>query len=154
VTRLETLVPPLVWMVLGILIVAGVSATLDEQWLDGGAARVAALAFIVIGLGFLGSAVFGFGKAKTTVDPHSIARASTLVTGGVYRLTRNPMYLGMFCVVLAAGLGRGGFIALVLGAASFVLVMTRLQILPEERMLTEIFGAEYTDFMASVRRWI
>lgn len=98
-------------------------------------------------------AVRGFLRAGTTIDPVAIQRAAVLVTGGVYRWTRNPMYLAM-----AALLGAiAAFLAqpwLLLGPACFMLYITRFQIMPEERVLQARFGADYAAYRARVRRWV
>lgn len=91
--------------------------------------------------------------ARTTIDPHRPDKASALVTGGIYRLTRNPMYLGLtlFLTAEATLLASPCLLAVPL---LFVLYLTRFQIVPEERALLECFGAEYADYMARVRRWL
>lgn len=99
------------------------------------------------------AAILRFVRAGTTIDPVAIERASVLVTDGVYRWTRNPMYLAM-----AALLGAlAAFTAqpwLALGPVAFVLLITRFQILPEERAMRLRFGAEYDAYVGRVRRWI
>jgi protein-S-isoprenylcysteine O-methyltransferase Ste14 len=98
-------------------------------------------------------AIRRFGRAGTTIDPVVIERASVLVTEGVYRWSRNPMYLAM-----AALLGAFAAFAaqpwLVLGPVAFVLFITRFQILPEERAMRARFGAGYDAYRARVRRWL
>ena len=113
----------------------------------------AAAALLGLGLGVLLSAGRLFFKAKTTVRPYKPEKTSKLVVAGVYRYSRNPMYLGMLLVLA----GWGVFLDDWLGLAPlllFVLYLTRFQIMPEERALTNLFGAEYQDYMRRVRRWI
>ena len=109
--------------------------------------------FLVVG-GLSGFPAFAaFARAKTTIDPVHIDRASSLVTSGVYRFTRNPMYVGLTSLLLS----WASYLAspwLLLGPLFFVLFMTRFQILPEERMMAAKFGAAYTDYWRSVRRWL
>lgn len=94
-----------------------------------------------------------FRKARTTVNPHTPERSTSIVQTGPYRFTRNPMYLGLsfvllgFCAFLANPLS---FIA----AAAFVIYITRFQIMPEERALLEKFGEPYASYKRSVRRWL
>ena len=76
-----------------------------------------------------------------------------MVTRGVYRWTRNPMYLGML-VVLAGWAVWLGSAAALLGLPLSVLLLNRLQIGPEERILRERFGQDYIDYQARVRRWL
>jgi len=110
-------------------------------------------ALIMAGL-FMGVISAGlFKKKKTTVLPFKPQRTSTLVTDGFYKITRNPMYLGMALVVLGAiFITRQpvGLIAL-LAACAF---LTKFQIKPEEKALEKIFGQEYLEYKTRVRRWI
>jgi protein-S-isoprenylcysteine O-methyltransferase Ste14 len=114
--------------------------------------------FIATGLAVTGVViallgVISFRRAGTTVNPLQPAAASSLVISGIYRRTRNPMYLGL----LLALFGWGALLANALAfgvAASLIPLMNRLQILPEERILTARFGKAFTDYQAAVRRWI
>jgi protein-S-isoprenylcysteine O-methyltransferase Ste14 len=105
------------------------------------------------------SAVFGLGgvahfrRAGTTVHPLRPEQSSALVTGGVYRLSRNPMYLSLLLALLALGLGLSNLFALAF-AALFVPCMNRFQIVPEERAMERLFGDEFAAYRARVRRWI
>lgn len=97
-------------------------------------------------------ALFQFARAKTTVDPTRPTKTSQLVTGGIYQISRNPMYLAMLLVLLAAGLYLGNAFN-TLTAAGFVAYMNRFQIMPEERMLSDKFGKAYKEYCTLVRRW-
>jgi protein-S-isoprenylcysteine O-methyltransferase Ste14 len=99
------------------------------------------------------SGLIAFVRRHTTVNPLKPAKASALVTRGVYRFTRNPMYLGMACVLVAWALWLGALLPW-LGPVAFVLYITRFQIRPEERILTGLFGQPYTDYTQRVRRWL
>lgn len=115
---------------------------------------------IALGLGaaFLGgviaiTAVRHFRRASTTVNPMKPQTTSALVTSGIFGYTRNPMYVGMACVLIGWAL----FLAApwtLLGPVLFVLYITRFQIIPEERVLAQIFGSEFTSYMSKVRRWL
>ena len=94
-----------------------------------------------------------FMRAKTTVNPLDPDAASVLITGGVYRFTRNPMYLGLATLLLAWAIWLGNLVALA-GVALFVWFMNRFQIAPEERALEARFGSEYSRYRSRVRRWI
>ncbi|HYD75073.1 isoprenylcysteine carboxylmethyltransferase family protein [Ramlibacter sp.] len=118
------------------------------------AARMVAVALLVVaGLSFDLLGLVAFRSSRTTVNPLAPQRASALVTSGVYRITRNPMYLGMALLLLAWALYLSSWLAL-LGPIAFVLYITRFQILPEERALRAIFGDEFTRYAAQVRRWL
>ena len=109
---------------------------------------LAAAGVLVAGLG-----IAAFRRARTTVNPMSPESASSLVIVGIYRLTRNPMYLGFLLMLtgLAAGLSNAVAAALL---PFFVLYLTRFQILPEERALEARFGADFVSYKGRVRRWI
>ena len=116
--------------------------------------RVAvALALAVIGVAFSVSGVLAFRRAKTTKNPMKPQAASSLVVTGVYRLTRNPMYLGLSLVLLAWAAFLWSAWEL-LGPAVFVAYISRFQIIPEEKVLDTLFGADYSAYKAKVRRWL
>ena len=97
--------------------------------------------------------VLAFRNAGTTVDPTRPTRASSLVDRGIYRHTRNPMYLGFLLVLLGWALylaKLSSFLVLPL----FVAYLTMFQIKPEEDALRERFGAEFDAYAARVRRWL
>jgi protein-S-isoprenylcysteine O-methyltransferase Ste14 len=97
--------------------------------------------------------VRGFRRARTTVNPLAPGQATTLVTSGVYRWTRNPMYLGMLLVLGAWAAWLGSPVAL-LGLPLFVLYMNRYQIRPEERALAARFPDHFEPYARRVRRWL
>jgi protein-S-isoprenylcysteine O-methyltransferase Ste14 len=112
-----------------------------------------ALAITALGLATGAAALFRFRKAKTTINPLKPEASSALVIGGVYRRTRNPMYLAMLIVLLAWALLLSNAAAFV-GLPLFVAYLNRFQIIPEERALQARFGAEFEGYRASVRRWL
>lgn len=106
-----------------------------------------ALAFIVMAL-----AIFQFLRAKTTTNPINLTKTSSLVTSGIFKYTRNPMYLAMLLILLAFGLKLGNAFNTLL-AAGFVYFMNYFQIENEEKALTELFNKEYTMYCKATRRW-
>lgn len=94
-----------------------------------------------------------FQHAGTTVNPMRLASSTALITAGVYRYTRNPMYLGQAAFLLGGMLYLQNLPALAV-VPMFVLYITRFQIHPEERVLGERFGAQYTAFRQQARRWL
>lgn len=118
-------------------------------WLSLLAAAIAVAGLLVCLLG-----VASFRRAGTTVDPRRPTGTSALVAHGIYRYSRNPMYLGMLFVVAAWGLHLGHWLALACGPLAFVLYLDRLQIVAEERALEEKYGDEYRAYARAVRRWI
>ena len=101
--------------------------------------------------GILG--VLAFRAKRTTVDPTKPEKASSIVTGGIYRYTRNPMYLGM-ALALVGGVLRTGNPFCILSVIFLVWYLTIFQIKPEEEALSKLFGTPYKDYQKRVRRWI
>ncbi|HKJ84040.1 MAG TPA: isoprenylcysteine carboxylmethyltransferase family protein [Mariprofundaceae bacterium] len=99
------------------------------------------------------SALAGFIRSRTTIDPRYPHRTSWIVTTGIYRHTRNPMYLGLALMLsaLSAYLGTVAGPAIVV---LFVWYTTIFQIIPEERVLETRFGEDYRRYKERVRRWL
>ncbi|HLR82317.1 MAG TPA: isoprenylcysteine carboxylmethyltransferase family protein [Paenalcaligenes sp.] len=110
---------------------------------------VLAIAAVVFGLG----ALQRFKRLGTTMDPRAPQATQHLVVEGVYRLSRNPMYLGVYFLLLCWAFYLTNWLALVLSLL-FVAYITRFQIIPEERILQEKFGTQYLQYCEKVRRWI
>lgn len=144
--------PPLVGLVTALLM-AWFSG--GPQWhVPTGVDGWSVLLLVLVGLSFDLAGLLAFRASRTTVNPLRPERASSLVTRGVYRITRNPMYVGMVFLLLAWGVYLAQWPALLLGPVTYVLYLTRFQIVPEERALLLLFGEEYRAYMARVRRWL
>lgn len=109
--------------------------------------------FIAIGLTFDFFALFTFIVAKTTINPLQPAKASHLVETGIYRYSRNPMYVALGCFLTAWACYLSAPVTLVC-LPVLVLYLNRFQIEPEERALSRIFGDEYIAYKQRVRRWL
>ena len=111
------------------------------------------LAAVLGSVGFVTgmSGVMTFLNAKTIVDPMK-PRASSMVTWGVYALSRNPMYLGGLIMLLGWAVFLSNALAFLL-LPGYVLYINRFQIAPEERALTALFGQPYAAYQVRVRRW-
>jgi len=151
-SRLEHLVPPpLVALLLAVGMWWLAAWTPPWPWTD--EARLPmVVALVAAGLLFDLSGLVVFLRWRTTINPLRPERASALVTTGVYRITRNPMYAGLCCLLLAWAVYLWSPWSL-LGPVLFVAWITRFQILPEERVLQEKFGEDYRAYRARVRRW-
>jgi len=108
---------------------------------------------IIVFLGIALSAISAgmFVKADTGLLPFE--EATALVTGGIFRFTRNPMYLGMFLMVFGSAFLLGSFGALI-PLLIFVLIIRYNFVAGEERFMEVAFGQQYLDYKSKVRRWI
>ena len=113
----------------------------------------AALAVAAVGACFDVAGIIAFRRAKTTVNPMKPEKSAALVRSGVYRITRNPMYVGMVFILLAWAVYLASPWAL-FGPLAFAAYITRFQIKPEERVLAARFGDEFASYTARVRRWL
>ena len=111
------------------------------------------IGIFISGLMILISAVSLFKKKETTVNPMSPEKASSLVVDGVFKYTRNPMYLGMSVVLLSISI-QFNLIGGILIVSLFVAYITVFQIIPEEEAMEENFGQDYLLFKKNTRRWI
>lgn len=111
------------------------------------------MALMLAGFAVALAGVLEFRRARTTVHPQRPDKATALVRSGIYRYSRNPMYVGILFVLAgwAAHLGNG---LSLLVLPLFVAYMNRFQIAVEEGALVAIFGAEYSEYMLEVRRWL
>lgn len=150
---LELKIPPPVVALLIAAAMWGISSVTPSADVPAPIRLVAAIALALAGVATGISGVVAFRRAKTTISPLKPETTSSLVVSGVYRFTRNPMYVGVALVLLAWAVFLSSFWTL-LGPLAFTLYMTRFQIIPEERALTGIFGAAYSAYQAKVRRWL
>lgn len=114
-----------------------------------------AIALVVAGIGIAFMVLGGraFRRAKTTSNPIRPEAASSLVITGVYRHTRNPMYVGATGVLVGWAFYLGSLAAFA-GPVAFVLFITRFQIIPEEQVLRAKFGPEFAEYQRRVPRWL
>ena len=111
------------------------------------------LFFISLGFIVTFSSARNFKKKDTTVNPMKPNETTKLVTDGFFKITRNPMYLGMLLFLLGLSIFNGLIVGLIF-LPLFVGYITYFQIIPEENAMLEIFGDEFTLYMKKVRRWI
>ncbi len=122
------------------------------HWIEPPWNRLGALAGAV-GIAIAVAAFARFRQAGTTVSPMDPSKASHLVTDGVFCFSRNPMYLGLVLLLIgwAVWLGSAGPWLI---PPLFVIVITVVQIMPEEQALAQLFGEQYLSYRRSVARWI
>lgn len=143
--------PPLVMGGFGTL-AYGTKFIATVDWLGDYHILLAAICTLLAG-SFIAPSVVAFAKEKTTVNPYTPKRSTTLVRTGVYSLSRNPMYLAMALALLAWCAYLDNLLNLV-SVVGFVVYMNELQIEFEERILLQIFGEQYVEYCSQVRRWI
>ncbi|MCA9778767.1 MAG: isoprenylcysteine carboxylmethyltransferase family protein [Candidatus Eremiobacteraeota bacterium] len=148
---LELKIPPVVWVVMHIAamhysagLLPNLNFEISPHW---------SLLVLSLGLAVAFSGIAAFRAAKTTVNPLQPDRASSLVIVGIYRWTRNPMYVGALLVLTAWFLFLQNWLPMVF-LATFVAILTRFQIVPEEQILIGRFGEEYAAYCRRVPRWI
>ena len=150
---LENRIPP---PVVGALVAAamwGASGLGPQLALASLPRYVLAAVLVVAGLSFDALGILAFRRARTTINPLKPERASAMVAGGVYRVTRNPMYLGMALLLLAWAVWLSALLPFA-GLLIYLQYITQFQIKPEERVLQGIFGEEYRRYARRVRRWL
>ncbi len=142
--------PPIVTLICGTTIYY--SQSFFNQFLSFRDERIS-IFLLIFGLFVFISAVKSFRKQKTTVNPLEPKKASSLVTSGIFKFSRNPMYLGMLLILLSISFKfnlLGGMIV----SLSFYILITKFQILPEEEAMNELFGDKYAQYSNTTRRWI
>lgn len=146
-------VPPVAQVIITAAAMYGVSKMVPALTfsLNGSTALAVGLGVIGMSLGVMG--VTQFRIAQTTPNPQALEKVSSLVTSGIYRYSRNPMYLGLVLILLGWAFYLSHFLAFVL-LPIFILYMTRFQIQPEEQMMARKFGKTYQAYLNKVRRWI
>ncbi len=107
----------------------------------------------VLGITVFATAVSSFKRQNTTVNPISIEKASSLVVNGVFKYSRNPMYLGMLFILLGLTF-KFNLIGGLLFTSIFMIFISIFQIKPEEAAMEKLFGQEWKDYIKNVRRWL
>ena len=147
----KRIIYPPVWLLLGLVSIFAIHELYPIIRFTSLIFQVLGGVVIVVGLLLLVTANGLFVRAGTDVIP--FRNVSSLVTTGIYRFTRNPMYLGMAAVLLGCALTVGVVPALLVPVAFVVIVEARF-IRPEEQMLRELFPEEYPAYCQRVRRWL
>ena len=146
-------VPPPILMLIAALIMWVLNRWLPlTHWIIPPWNRLGAIP-AVVAIPIMMAAVLRFRQAKTTVNPMDPGEASKLVMGGIFRFTRNPMYLGLALVLVGWAVWLGSASPWIIPPL-FVIVITKVQIIPEEQALTQLFGADYAAYRQRVSRWI
>jgi len=153
VQTLELKIPPVILVLVTASLMWTLAVAVPSLGFTLLASLLAALVFAAIGVAFALLGVLEFRSAGTTVDPRVPDQSVSLVVRGVYRISRNPMYVGFLLVLIAWGIFLSNLASLAL-LPVFVVYMNRFQIVPEERHMREKFGEAYRQYEAEVRRWV
>jgi protein-S-isoprenylcysteine O-methyltransferase Ste14 len=152
-TALENRIPPPIVAFAFALGMAACAYLLPVASLDFPGRQLAAGVLLALGLTVILATVLQFVRARTTVNPLDPEAATSLVTDGLFRFTRNPMYLGMALILAAGALWLANGVGALL-PAGFVAYISRFQIAPEERALRVHFGEAFEAYAKRVRRWL
>ncbi|MBS8262154.1 isoprenylcysteine carboxylmethyltransferase family protein [Roseibium polysiphoniae] len=150
---LKTRIPPPVWLLASGFLIWLVARQLPGQNLHFEGQMLLSVLLGAAGIAVELTSVGAFLKRKTTVNPLSPNKAKVFINQGLYRYSRNPMYLGMSLLLLAWIMFLGAILGLIF-LAGFMFVLTELQIKPEEEALEAKFGEAYRTYRKKVRRWI
>jgi protein-S-isoprenylcysteine O-methyltransferase Ste14 len=150
---LELKIPPPVVALLVAFAMWGISRGTDVSPAPDIIRLPLAIALAVVGAAFDFLGLMAFRRARTTVNPMKPQSTSSMVCSGVYGVTRNPMYVGLFLLLCGWAVFLWSWLALV-GPFAFAAYIGRFQITPEEKALSALFGAEYLAYKAKVRRWL
>ena len=142
--------PPIVTLICGITIYF--SKTFFNQFFSYNNNTIS-LFLMILGLTIFVSAVKSFRIQKTTVNPLDPKQASSLVTSGIFKFSRNPMYLGMLIILLSMAF-KFNLIGGMITSIFFYIFITKFQIIPEEAAMDELFGNEFIDYCKKTKRWI
>jgi protein-S-isoprenylcysteine O-methyltransferase Ste14 len=150
---LELKIPPLALALAFALVMWLASTRIPELTFVVPGQQVVAMLLAGLGAGMVLLAAVKFRRAGTTMNPTRPQAARTVVAAGIYRLSRNPMYVGVLFILA----GWAVFLSHALPflfLPGFVIYMNRFQIVPEERMLAAKFGYDYERYRRTVRRWL
>ncbi|MDO9766748.1 isoprenylcysteine carboxylmethyltransferase family protein [Glaesserella parasuis] len=140
--------PPLVALICAVIIYF-LPNYVEPNWVYQSFAAIC----LIFGIGVDLCALWSFRQNKTTINPLDPNKTSALTTEGIYRFSRNPMYLGLASLLSAWAFWLGNAFALLV-VWGFIAYITRFQIEPEERILEQKFGESYRQYKQNVARWL
>ncbi|MBF7073533.1 isoprenylcysteine carboxylmethyltransferase family protein [Glaciecola sp. MH2013] len=152
-SSLELKIPPVVVFLIATVFLYFTPSIGNYSVLLGDNTKIVSHLIFALGIVIGALGVVTFKKANTTVNPVEIERASSLVTTGVFQMTRNPMYLAMAIAIFSMSV-RFDNVAGAFWVLPFCVFITRFQIMPEERNLLAIFGDDFIQYSQNVRRWL
>ena len=109
--------------------------------------------FFLIGIACFFFAIKLFNKHNTTISPLKPEKAISLIVSGIYMYSRNPMYLGMLFILISTSI-RFNIIGGIISISTFIIYITKFQIIPEEEQLKRIFGEKFLNYKKKTRMWL
>ena len=109
--------------------------------------------FLCLAIAFFSTGIIEFRKYKTTLNPLKPEESSALLTTGVFKFSRNPIYLALLNLLISFSIYLGSFLGLII-LPLFVIYMNQFQIKPEEKAMLKLYGKEFENYCSKVRRWI
>ena len=109
--------------------------------------------FFLIGIACFFFAIKLFKKHNTTISPLKPEKATSLIVSGIYMYSRNPMYLGMLFILISISI-RFNIIGGIISISTFIIYITKFQIIPEEEQLKRIFGEKFLNYKKKTRMWL
>ena len=151
--RLEHKIPPPILMLL-CTVLMWLTSKLDELVTIPSSSKIVLIFILVVcAMIFIFGGIACFKKSNTTINPLQPETASKLVITGIYQISRNPMYVGLSILLFAWSIYLTSIFAFA-WVGIFMMTIQYLQIIPEERALTKLFGDDYKSYQAKVRRWL
>jgi len=147
-------IPPPIVALIGILLIFLSKDYILILYLHPHLQNTLSLLFLIFGFVIIFLATKEFKKSETTVNPMKPETSTRLVTSGVFKYTRNPMYLGLASILLASCFYFSSLLGIIVYVPLFIFYITVFQIIPEEESMKTIFNDEYLDYSSKVRRWI
>lgn len=147
-------IPPPIVALIGILLIFLSKDYILILYLHPYLQNTLSILFLVVGFVIILLATKEFKKSNTTVNPMKPETSTSLVTSGIFKYTRNPMYLGLSSILLASCFYFSSFLGIIVYVPFFILYITVFQIIPEEEVMKSLFDDEYLDYCSKVRRWI
>ncbi len=147
------IIPPAMWVIIWLFLMWATAYSLPTFYYHWPLSKYVMAVFYLLGAGLIITATLQFKKAATTLNPMNPDRASSLVTGGLFRFSRNPIYLGLLLILIGWAVTLEHSIAYI-WLPLFVFFINRYQIIPEEMALQRQFTKTYKNYQNKVRRWL
>ena len=150
---MKLLIPPPIQALLSAIMMWLISRYFLQANFNSSIMNIFGLVFLIIAVIIIILSINKFRAIKTTISPLKPNNTSSLVITGIYKHTRNPMYLGLLLILFSTALLLNNFISFLI-LPLFIIFITKNQILPEEEALENMFGEKYKNYKKKVRRWI